>query len=151
MTRSNNVLPILGGTYLVANLPDATSVAQMFAQVSDVPGVGVGLMWSDGTQWRSIPFSAQKYRVQTAADGTYTLTFSTAYPSGFTPRVSAIAEATAGSTDVFNVQLDGPVTNTQAKFRVTRTQLSLVSLLGFNLVSVPASVGATWIHIEVFG
>lgn len=144
-------LPILGGTYLTAALPDATACAQMFAQVSDVAGVGVGLMWSDGVTWHQIPFSAQKIRITTAADGTLTWTYPIPYPAGYIPRVSAIAEAVAGNTDVINVQLDGAPTNLQAKFRVTRTQQSVVALLGLTLLSIPASVGATVLHIEVFG
>lgn len=151
--RSANMLPILPGSYLVAALPDAASVAQMFAQVSDISGVGAGLMWSDGATWRQIPFSAQKIRVQTATDGTYTYTYPIAYPGGYIPRVSAIAEATSGSTDVINIQVDGVPTNTQTKFRVTRAPLTSVPLIGLTL-AVPvaaASVGATWIHIEVFG
>lgn len=149
--RTSNILPILPVAGLTANLPAPSDAALMFAQVTDVPGVGTGLMWSDGSQWRSIPFSAQKVRIQTASDGTLTWTYPVAFPSSYIPRISVVAEATAGTTDVVNVQIDGTPTNTQAKFRVTRTQQSVVALLGLTILSVPASVGATWLHIEVFG
>jgi len=143
--------PPITGTYTNATLPDPAQFDNKFIEVTDIPGVGQGLMWSDGTAWKSIPFSAQKVRVQTAADGTLTWVYPLAYPAGYIPRISAIAEAPAGSTDVINAQMDGQPTNTQAKFRVTRTQQTVVSLLGLTILAVPASVGATWIHIEVFG
>lgn len=150
-SRSNNSWPPIAQLYTTAGLPDATAFPLQFAQVSDIPGVGLGLMWSDGTTWHSIPFSAQKLRVQTAADGTYTFAYPIAYPAGYVPRLSALVEAPSGSTDVINIQVDGVPTNTQAKFRVTRTQQSVVALLGLTILSIPASVGVQWIHIEVFG
>lgn len=149
--RSNNSWPPIASQFTVATLPPPSSLPQQFAEVTDIPGVGIGLMWSDGSAWYSIPFSAQKIRVQTAADGTYTYTYPIGYPAGYIPRLSAIVEATSGSTDVINIQVDGVPTNTQAKFRVTRTQQSVVSLIGLTILSIPASVGVQWIHIEVFG
>lgn len=89
--------------------------------------------------------SIQRARVTTAADGTYTWTFPT--PFAATPRVWAIVITAAGVTDVFNVQVDGTPTITQAKFRVNRTQLSVVALLGLTILSVPSSVGATTVDI----
>jgi hypothetical protein len=82
----------------------------------------------------------------TATDGTYTW----AYPQAFSSPPSdcmGIAQATAGSTNMLNVQIDGAPTATQAKFKVTQTQLSVVALLGLTILSVPAS-SATVIHIE---
>lgn len=85
--------------------------------------------------------------VTTATDGTITWTYPVAYGAGVVPVIEAISQATAGSTDVINVQLDGAPTNTQAKLRVTRTQQSVVALIGLTVLSVPASVGATNVHV----
>lgn len=67
---------------------------------------------------------------------------------GFTsaPVVEGTAQATAGTTDVVNVQLDGAPTSTQAKFKVTRTQQAVVALIGLTILSVPSTVGVTVIH-----
>lgn len=139
--------PIDQTSYTIASLPDVALMAQRFVQVSDAPGVGTGLMYSDGLTWRGISFSAQKIRVQTAADGTYTWVYPQPFAVGNIPKIFAVAEGGVGVTDVINAQTDGPPTNTQCKIRVTRTQQSAVSLLGLTILSVPASVGATWVSI----
>lgn len=136
--------------YTMATVPPAADLPQHFVQVSDSPGVGTGLMYSDGAVWRSVAFSAQKIRVQTAADGTYTWVFPTPFAVGNIPKISVVAEAGAGVTDVINAQTDGPPTNTQVSIRVTRTQRSVVALIGLTVLSVPASPGATWVSIEAF-
>lgn len=143
-------LPINVPLYTMASLPDVAESKNQFIQVSDISGAGVGLMYSDGIVWRSVPFSAQRIRVQTAADGTYTWTYPTPFASGVVPKISVCAEAGAGVTDVINAQTDGPPTNTQCKIRVTRTQQSVVALLGLTILSVPASVGVTWVSIIAF-
>lgn len=139
--------PIDPPVYTVATMPDVALWAQRFIQVSDAPGVGAGLMYSDGITWRGVAFSAQKTRAQTASDGTLTWNFPTPFAVGTTPKVFVVAEAGAGVTDVINAQVDGAPTNTQVKVRVTRTQQSVVALLGLTILSVPASPGATWVSI----
>lgn len=143
-------LPINVPLYTMSTLPDVVESKNQFIQVSDISGAGVGLMYSDGAVWRSVPFSAQRIRVQTAADGTYTWTYPTPFAAGVVPKISVCAEAGAGVTDVINAQTDGPPTATQCKIRVTRTQQSVVSLLGLTILSVPASVGVTWVSIIAF-
>lgn len=93
------------------------------------------------------PSGRQEKHASTLLAGTYTWTFDEAFPAGVVPTVQVVAVATAGSTDVINVQLDGEATNTQAKFRVTRTQQSVVALLGLTILSIPASVGVTPLHM----
>lgn len=90
---------------------------------------------------------ARKARLLSAADGTLTYTYETAFASGVVPRCTAIAETGVGVTDVVNVQIEGTPTNTAAVFRVNRTQRSVVALIGLTVLSIPASVGATWVHI----
>lgn len=89
---------------------------------------------------------ARKARIQTAADGTVTWTFSPAFDPGVVPRCQAVAETTQGATDVINAQIDGTPTNTGVLLRVTRTQRSVVALIGLTVLSIPASPGATWVH-----
>lgn len=139
--------PINPPLYTVATMPHPADYARQFVQVSDAPGVGVGLMYSDGLTWRGISFSAQKTRVQTAADGTYTWVYPTPFATGNIPKIFVVAEGGVGVTDVINAQTDGPPTATQCKIRVTRTQASVVALLGLTILSVPATVGATWVSI----
>lgn len=145
-------MPINAPLYTMATLPDVADSKNQFIQVSDISGAGVGLMYSDGTTWRSVPFSAQRIRVQTASDGTYTWTYPTPFASGVVPKISVVAEAPSGSTDIFNAQTDGAPTNTQCKIRVTRAPLTSVPLLSLTL-AVPvasASIGATWVSIIAF-
>lgn len=89
---------------------------------------------------------ARKVIATTASDGTYTFNYA-ANPFTNPPVCSAVAEVTAGTTDVINVQIVGSPTTTSASFLVNRTNRSVVSLIGLTVLSVPASPGATKIHI----
>lgn len=89
----------------------------------------------------------QARTLTTAVDGTVTWTYATPYGAGVVPIIEGMAQATFASTDVINLQLDGAPTNTAAKFRVTRTQQTVVALIGLTVLSIPASVGATTIHV----
>lgn len=89
---------------------------------------------------------ARKARVQSAADGTLTWTFSPPFGAGVVPIISAVAEAATGVADVINVQVVDTPTNTGCKLLVNRTQRSVVALLGLTLLSVPSSPGVTWVH-----
>lgn len=88
--------------------------------------------------------------MQCAADGSLVWVYSTPFEAGVVPRIQAIAETGVGVTDVVNVQVEGTPTNTQCLLRVTRTQRSVVSLIGLTILSIPASVGATWVHMSAF-
>lgn len=89
---------------------------------------------------------ARKTRIQSAADGTITWTFSPAFDVGVVPRVLAVAEVAAGVADVVNVQVVDTPTNTSCKLLVNRTQRSVVSLIGLTVLSLPSQPGATWVH-----
>lgn len=89
---------------------------------------------------------ARKARMTSAADGSLVWTFSPPFDTGVVPRVVAIAETTAGVTDVINVQIEGTPTNTGVNLRVNRTQRSVASLLGLTVLSVPSQPGATIVH-----
>lgn len=89
---------------------------------------------------------ARKERMQSAADGTITWVFSTPFGAGVVPRISAIAEVPAGTTDVVNVQVVGTPTNTQCQLLVNRANRSVASLLGLTVLSIPSQPGVTWVH-----
>lgn len=86
---------------------------------------------------------ARKIRVQSAADGTITWTFSSPFGVGVVPVCLAVAEVAIGVTDVVNVQVIGAPTNTGVNFLVNRTNRSVVSLIGLTVLSVPAAPGIT--------
>lgn len=88
----------------------------------------------------------RKARVQSAADGTITWTYSTPFDVGVVPRVVAVAEVASGVTDVVNVQVIGTPTNTSCQLLVNRTIRSFVSLLSLTILSVPTQPGVTWVH-----
>ncbi len=92
--------------------------------------------------------SIQRARVTTATNGTVTWTFPTPFGAGVVPRVWAQVVAASGTTDVVNVQTDGAPTNTAVNLRVTRTQQSVVALLGLTILSVPTTIGAQ--QVDVF-
>ena len=92
------------------------------------------------------PSKARKDRVQTNTAGVVDVTFGVAFPAGVTPRCNAVAETASGVTDFINVQIDGTPTNTGMRIRVTRTQQTVASLLGLTILSIPTSVGVTWVH-----
>lgn len=90
---------------------------------------------------------ARKERIQSAADGTITWTYSTPFSNGVVPRVIAIAEVASGVTDVVNVQVVDTPTNTSCKLLVNRTSKSVVALIGLTVLSVPTQPGVTWVHV----
>lgn len=89
---------------------------------------------------------ARRTIATSAADGSYTYNYS-ANPFTNPPICTAVAEVAAGVTDVVNVQVIGTPTVTSASFLVNRTQRTVASLLGLTVLSVPATVGATRLHI----
>lgn len=90
---------------------------------------------------------ARKDRLQTAADGTLTWTYSTPFGAGVVPRICAVAETGVGAQDVYNVQIVGTPTNTSCQVLVNRVQKSVAAVLGLMVLSVPASPGVTWVHL----
>lgn len=128
---------MLRGNWTLDTLPPAAGYGAMFAYVTDGPG-GAALYWSNGANWIIPPLGSvvQGKNLTTAADGTVTWTYDTPY--AVPPAVVGVASYAAGSADIINVQLDGAPTASSAKFRVTRTQQSVVALLGLTILSVPA-------------
>lgn len=65
----------------------------------------------------------------TTSSATVTWVYPTPFAAGVSPICLAIAQAPAGSTDLFNVQLNGTPTNTQCVFQINRVSPGLLSLL----------------------
>lgn len=93
----------------------------------------------------------RRAKVTTAANGSYTWTYSPPFAAGVTPSVFGVVESAGGNTDVFDLKLVGSATNTQASILVSRSQASLISLLGITLLQVPAAVGAQTVHLVAVG
>lgn len=124
------------------SIPQPASTVPPSVADSGAAGSAVPYARADHTHASKV----RKVRMQTAADGTLTWTFSPAFSAGVTPIVIAVAEAANGVTDVINVQVVDTPTNTACKLLVNRTQRSVVALLGLTILSVPSSPGVTWVH-----
>lgn len=91
-------------------------------------------------------------RITTAADGTYTWTLPVACGTGVTPVVSITPETpnplpTGGTAaDVYNHKITS-LTNTTVSILVSRSQASVAALLGLTVLSVPAAVAPTPVHL----
>lgn len=88
---------------------------------------------------------ARKGRVLVPVAGFTDVTFGTAFTGGTSPLCVTTAETTAGDTNVVNAQIDGVTTATGFRMRVTRTAITVASLLGLSILSVPTQV-ATYAH-----
>lgn len=86
----------------------------------------------------------QRGRSLVPAAGTLDITFSPAYVSQ--PVCNVTAEATKGDTNVVNAQFDGTPSLTGATIRINRTAITVASLLGLNILSVPTQIAtyADW-------
>jgi hypothetical protein len=87
---------------------------------------------------------ARKGRVLVPSSGVFDVTFGAAFSTG-APLCVLTAETTAGDTNVVNAQVDGVTTMTGFRIRITRTAITVASLLGLSILSVPAQV-ATYAH-----
>lgn len=125
---------------------NATSGLAQIANKPSLATVATSGAYGDLSGRPTIPGATQAATLTTDSTGSATWTYGTSYAA--VPVIEALAiSPTAGSTDVFNVQLDGAPTATQAKFKVTRTQVSVVALLGLSILSIPSSVGNIVIHV----
>jgi len=132
---------------VVATIPTAASTDP--APVAVIPVVGAMAPYARADHVHAS--KTRRSRLQTASDGTLTWTYPTAFDVGVVPQIQAIAETAVGVTDVINVQIEGTPTNVSCKIRVTRTQQSVVALLGLTILSIPSSVGVQWVHLSAFG
>lgn len=126
-----------------AAMPTAATVAPPAVADSSAKGTDA-LEYALGNHTHAS--KVRKIRAQCAADGTLAWTYSTPFDPGVNPIVLAVAETAAGVTDVFNVQLVGAPTAMGCNLLVNRTQRSAVALLGLTILSLPSTVGVTWVH-----
>jgi len=124
--------------------PGPSPATSMPPGVSDIGSIGSVQRYA--LENHTHASKARKARIQCAADGTVTWTYSTPFDVGVVPRVVAVAEVASGVTDVVNVQVVDTPTNTSCKLLVNRTNRSVVALIGLTILSVPAQPGVTWVH-----
>lgn len=86
-----------------------------------------------------------RLRTQTAADGTFVWTLGSPCFASNLPIASLVVEASG--TDVYTSKITS-ISPTTVSVALTRTQVT--SLLGVNLLSTTATVGATYIHLTAF-
>jgi hypothetical protein len=129
-----------------------SNVVRSISGVSVSPTDRLMITYDDGSQQDAgsvaDPTADIKFRgrFQTATNGTLTVTF----PAGLfasAPTIMALVEAPSGSTGTFHLQADGAATTTQAKFKVTGTLSSTVSLIGLTILSINATPGALWVNV----
>lgn len=105
-----------------------------------------GVSYQIGTSSSGATF--QVALATTDGDGLVTWTFPLAYASGVVPQCNGIAIGPSPASGVvISVQLEGNPTNTSAKFRVTKSNITAAALLGLNILSLPASPGTTVIQV----
>jgi hypothetical protein len=91
----------------------------------------------------------KQIKTMPSASATYTWTFADKdgnplpFGTGVVPIVSALVQVPSGNTDLFNVQILGVPTNTQATFQINRVSSGLLSLLSGALSVNPTPVAAT--------
>lgn len=80
----------------------------------------------------------------------YTWVYPTAFATGVTPIVSAIAQVAAGNTDLFNVQIIGAPTNTQCVVQINRVSAGLLGVLlgALSINPTPASIVLHMLALE---
>lgn len=82
--------------------------------------------------------------VTTATSGAYTWTYSTPLPAGKVPIILVTPQGSAsGSVNAFVTA----VSNTAVTIQVTNINFTFLSLLGLNVLTVPATPGATTVQL----
>lgn len=144
----------------IAAKPSAASVAAQIAGKADVSSVpvpatsmppGVADNGAQGTATSTFALAdhthASKARkaikVMPSAATTYTWVYPTPFANGVVPVCNGIAQVPNGTTDLFNVQVMGQPTNTQAVFQINRVSSGLLSLLTGALSINPTPIAAT--------
>lgn len=132
---------------LTTQMPVAASTDP--APIAPTPVVGVTQPYARADHVH--PSRTRRGRVPTAADGTLTWVYPIPFDTGIIPQIQAIVETAVGVADVLNVQIEGTPTNVSAKLRVTRTNQSVVALIGLTILSIPSSVGVQMLHLTANG
>lgn len=85
----------------------------------------------------------KQIKVMPSAASTYTWVYPTAFDAGVVPVLNAIVQVPSGTNDLFNVQVVGAPTNTQAVFQINRVSSGLLSLVTGALSINPTPIAAT--------
>lgn len=127
----------------------ATIMASIPQPASSVPP-GVA---DSGAAGSAVPYArgdhthASKARKQIAVMGsaasTFVWTYPTPFAAGVVPVCGGIVQVPTGTSDLFNVQLVGSPTSTQATFQINRVSGGLLALLTGALAINPTPIAAT--------
>lgn len=132
---------------IVASIPSPSATDPAPIAVSAVVGAQAPYARADHVH----PSKTRRQRIPTASDGTLVWTYPVPFETGVVPQIQGIVETAVGVTDVLNVQIEGTPTNVSAKLRVTRTNQSVVALIGLTILSIPSSVGVQMLHLTANG
>lgn len=160
MSSSSSVTSAINAA--IAPLATKSSVTAVQAAIP-TPGTGspsavvdsnTGVAGADTTKFAPFfhthPSKARKGRVLVPVAGYVDVVFkdgagaTSPFATG-APLCAVTAETTLGDTNVVNAQMDGQPTMNGMRIRITRTQISVASLLGLSILSVPTQV-ATYAH-----
>lgn len=129
-------------------MSDGVSYPPALPASSAPPAVAVGSSLGSTMRFALADHThASKVRRQiitmSSASATYTWTYPTAFAPGVVPAVCAIVQVPSGTTDLFNVQVQGDPTNTQCTFQINRVSAGLLALLLGALSLNPTPIAAT--------
>ena len=85
----------------------------------------------------------KQIKIMPSAASTYVWVYPTAFDAGVVPVLNAIVQVPAGTADLFNVQVVGTPSNTQATFQINRVSSGLLSLVAGALSVNPTPIAAT--------
>ncbi len=126
---------------ITANVPQPATVAP--PSVTDSGALGTNTsQYALGNHTHASKARKQIITMQSAS-ATFTWTYPTAFTIGVVPIVSAIVQVPSGTTDLYNVQVQGSPSNTQCTFQINRVSSGLLSLLTGALSINPTPIAAT--------
>lgn len=146
-TTADSAVKTVNGT--PPNATGAVTVPVPTAATTTPPGVSdTGTIGTMTTMYalanHTHASKARKGRVLVPAAGALDVTFGVPFTSS-PPICVVVAETGLGETAIVNAQIDGTPTMTGLRIRITRTQQSVVALIGLTVLSVPSQI-ATQAH-----
>lgn len=110
--------------------------------VRDAGDIGTATLYARADHTHASKARKQIITMGSAAS-TYAWTYPTPFGAGVVPIVIAIVQVPSGTTDLFNVQVQGSPTATGCVFQINRASSGLLSLLTGALSINPTPIAAT--------
>lgn len=133
--------PPVNVTGILAAIPTMATTAP--PGVSDTGAPGTATNEYAGKFHTHASKARKQIIVMGSASTTYVWTYPVPFAAGVVPVCNGIAQVPNGTTDLFNVQLMGTPTNTQATFQINRVSAGLLALLVGALSINPTPIAAT--------